>query len=94
MLLERSGMSPQELARKMVTIQRDPSASYGKWRFSVARRGSRPKAAPWLQIWFATRAEANVEAGYYRRAIVDGIREAAALDVTTNRRRRLPRPRK
>ncbi len=81
-------MSPQELARKMVKIQRDDSAGYGHWQLSIARRASRPKASPWLQIWFHTRAEANVDAGYFRRAIADGIREAAALDVSANKGRR------
>jgi hypothetical protein len=83
-------MSPQELARRMVTIERDPSASYGSWRLSIARRATQPKAAPWLQVWFVTRAEANVDAVYFRRAIVDGIREAAALGISANKASRSP----
>ena len=78
-------MSPQELARKMVTIQRDPSASYGRWQLSIARRASRPKAAPWLRVWFVTRAEADVDAVYFRRAIVDGIHEAVALGISAGK---------
>jgi hypothetical protein len=81
-------MGPHELARKMVTVQRDRSASYGRWQLSVGRCASQPKAAPWLQVWFVTRAEADVDAGYFRRAIVDGIHEAAAMGIGTNTRTR------
>lgn len=74
-------MTPEQLARKMVTIERDPRASYGSWRLSIGRRASRPKDAPWLEILFATRAEAEVDAGHFRCAIVDGLLEAAALGI-------------
>jgi hypothetical protein len=70
----------------MVTIERDPSASYGRWRLSIGRRASRPKLAPWLEVWFATRAEADVDAGYFRRAIVDGLLEAAALGIGVSKK--------
>jgi len=75
-------MNPEELARRMVTIERDPGASYGRWRLSIGRRASQPKAAPWLEVWFATRAEADVDAAQFRRAIVEGLLEAAAVGIS------------
>jgi hypothetical protein len=81
-------MTPHQLARKMVTIHRADRAGYGDWEFSIARRATQPRATPWLEIRFATRAEAEVEARCYRRAIVDGIREAAVMGVAKPARRR------
>lgn len=75
-------MNPEQLARRMVTIERDLSASYGRWRLSIGGRASQPKAAPWLEVWFATRAEANVDEAEFRRAIVEGLLEAAALGIS------------
>lgn len=77
-------MNAQEVARKMVTVERDSSGGYGRWRLSIARRAWQPKAAPWLQTWFYSRAEADMDARQFRRAIEEGIRDALALGVNVS----------
>lgn len=76
-------MNAQDVARKMVAVDRD-SSGYGRWRLSIARRAAQPKAAPWLEIRYVSRAEADMDARQFRRAIAEGIRDALALGVTVS----------
>lgn len=77
-------MNAQEVARKMVTVDRDSSGGYGRWRLSIARRALKPTAAPWLETWYYSRPEADLDARQFRRAIEEGIRDALALGVNVS----------